>query len=200
MSNIKIITDAMSLTRKEIEEANKNKTLLYLPKLTESTVTWDEVLNHLNEQHNRTDEPFGKHNYERTVGEGLRHVGGLEIRSNFHIISMGPHTPGVFKNVPGILDKLELIYGMRTLGASGLINFVTGEPPIMLHEDTTPSFYWHGIGSVEWRRYETREKNENYESVIVSPGDSIYVPPGMWHTVHSRTPRFAISFEQFNYE
>lgn len=199
MSNIKVIHDSMSLTRLDLEEANEKKTLLYFPKLTQSTVTWDQVIDHLNTQHNRTDTPFGQHNEDRTANEGLRHVGGLEIRSNFHIISMAVHVPGVIPDAAVVMDKLELIYGMRTKGASGLINFVTGEKPIMLHQDTTPSFYWHGIGKVNWRRYESQDSSE-YESVDVTPGDSIYVPPGMWHTVHSLSPRFAISFEQFNFE
>lgn len=198
MTKFKVIEDASSISKADIEEANVYKTLLYFPKLVESHVTWDEVINHLNEQHNRTDMPFGSHNEDRTKNEGLRHVGGLEIRSNFHIISMGPQTPGVFKDSGPVMDKLESIYGIRTLGASGLINFVTGEKPIMLHQDTTPSFYWHGLGTVQWRRYES-QTSEEYISVNVTPGDSIYVPPGMWHTVHSTSPRFAISFEQFNY-
>lgn len=198
MSNVRVIPDASSITKADIEAANATKTLLFFPKLVESHVTWDEVINHLNHQHNRQDKPFGAHNESRTANEGLRHVGGLEIRSNFHIISMGPHVPGVFRDSVAVMDKLESIYGRRTMGASGLINFVTGEAPIMLHEDRTPSFYWHGIGSVEWRRYESQTSDE-YDVVNVTPGDSIYVPPGMWHTVHSTSPRFAISFEQFNY-
>ena len=198
MSNVRVIPDASTVTKADIEAANESKTLLFFPNLVESHVTWDEVIQHLNTQHNRTDKPFGDHNEDRSRNEGLRHVGGLEIRSNFHIISMAPQVPGVFMDSVAIMDKLERIYGRRTLGASGLINFVTGEAPIMLHEDRTPSFYWHGIGTVEWRRYETNT-SEEYDAVQVTPGDSIYVPPGMWHTVHSTSPRFAISFEQFNY-
>jgi hypothetical protein len=198
VSNVKVIYDPSSISKADIESANESKTLLYFPKLVESHVTWDEVINHLNEQHNRTDNPFGLHDKMRSASEGLRHVGGLEIRSNFHIISMAPQVPGVFKDSTTVMDKLESIYGIRTLGASGLINFVTGEKPIMLHQDNTPSFYWHGLGSVEWRRYPTQTSTD-YDSVSVTPGDSIYVPPGMWHTVHSTSPRFAISFEQFSY-
>jgi mannose-6-phosphate isomerase-like protein (cupin superfamily) len=198
MSNVRVIPDSSIVTKADIESANESKTLLFFPNLVESHVTWDEVIQHLNTQHNRTDTPFGDHNEDRSRNEGLRHVGGLEIRSNFHIISMAPQVPGVFRDSVAIMDKLESIYGRRTLGASGLINFVTGEAPIMLHEDRTPSFYWHGIGTVEWRRYETNT-SEEYDAVQVTPGDSIYVPPGMWHTVHSTSPRFAISFEQLNY-
>jgi hypothetical protein len=198
MSNVRVIPDASIVTKADIEAANESKTLLFFPNLVESQVTWDEVIQHLNTQHNRTDKHFGDHYEDRSRNEGLRHVGGLEIRSIFHIISMAPQVPGVFRDSVAIMDKLESIYGRRTLGASGLINFVTGEAPIMLHEDRTPSFYWHGIGTVEWRRYETNT-SEEYDAVQVTPGDSIYVPPGMWHTVHSTSPRFAISFEQFNY-
>ena len=112
MSNIRVIQNASDVTIKDIEAANANKTLLYFPKLIESHVTWDEVFVHLNKQFSRKDNPYFDQEYdipERATAENLVHIGGLEVRSNFHIISMQSLDEGLFKDTPTIIRVLEKI-------------------------------------------------------------------------------------------
>lgn len=197
MSTMKTFENYKDATEEVFLEADENKTLLYFPNFMESHTTWQEVVDHIDTQHGRTDEPYGKHDPIRSRDEGLKHLGGLEIRSHFHMISQAPHFPGVFADCANLMNKLEEMYGQRTAGASGLINLVTSEPPIMLHWDNTPSFYWQGIGNVRWQRHEGLNTDDTPTDVITtSPGDAIYVPPTMWHKVYSLTPRFALSMQQ----
>ena len=58
------------------------------------------------------------------------------------------------------------------------------------HRDGAFVWYWQCIGNTQWIIYEN-EKEFTYE---LSPGDIIYVPRGVYHSVFPLTPRAGISF------
>ena len=58
------------------------------------------------------------------------------------------------------------------------------------HRDGAFVWYWQCIGKTQWIIYEN-EKEFTYE---LSPGDIIYVPRGVYHSVFPLTPRAGISF------
>lgn len=58
------------------------------------------------------------------------------------------------------------------------------------HRDGAFVWYWQCIGNTKWIVYEN-EKENTYE---LSPGDLIYIPRGVFHSVSPLTPRAGISF------
>lgn len=58
------------------------------------------------------------------------------------------------------------------------------------HRDGAFVWYWQCIGKTQWTIYE-EEKEFTYE---LSPGDLIYIPRAMYHSVSPLTPRVGISF------
>jgi len=58
------------------------------------------------------------------------------------------------------------------------------------HRDGAFVWYWQCIGKTEWTIYE----NDEEHIYILSPGDIIYVPRGIYHSVAPLTPRVGVSF------
>lgn len=57
------------------------------------------------------------------------------------------------------------------------------------HKDRADVLFWQILGSTHWLVEDT-QKSE----YILKPGDAIYIPIGMYHTVHSLSPRVGVSF------
>lgn len=57
------------------------------------------------------------------------------------------------------------------------------------HNDISDVIFWQTTGKTEWM-VESKTGNKTH---ILEPGDAIYVPVSMWHTVTSLTPRSGLS-------
>ena len=82
-----------------------------------------------------------------------------------------------------------------------IINFVGNEYKYWVHKDDHEVISWHCIGQMEWRIYEDIDDSRlnsqnfeglNYNSYIVNPGDILYVPAGVAHSVLTEGPRASL--------
>jgi hypothetical protein len=58
------------------------------------------------------------------------------------------------------------------------------------HNDSADVLFWQIIGSTEW----TIECDNEKIVHVLTPGDLIYVPMGLYHDVKNLTPRVGVSF------
>ena len=84
-----------------------------------------------------------------------------------------------------------------------VMNFLGKEQDYYIHKDDHDVISWHCIGNVEWRFYKniddsylekTHADLVEYESVILMPGDVIFVPAGLVHQVIIEKPRASLIF------
>jgi hypothetical protein len=87
-----------------------------------------------------------------------------------------------------------------------IMNFVGKEQDYYIHKDDHDVISWHCIGNVEWRFYrniddsyleKTHADSVEYESVILNPGDIMFVPAGLVHQVIIEKPRASLVFGYF---
>lgn len=114
-------------------------------------------------------------NYDKSV-----HLGKL-IKFNYpgFFVSHEGHEIDKVKNV---LKDLECNY------AHLYFNISTKAETFGKHKDTIDVYYWQCQGVTEW----TVED----KTVILNPGDLIYVPSGMYHSVLPLSPRLGISMSK----
>lgn len=100
------------------------------------------------------------------------------------------------------ITALKGIMGKEFSFSKILMNFVGGEHGYYIHKDDHDIISWHCIGNVEYRLYkdiddadlEKIESDSPYESVILKPGDLIFVPAGLAHQIVVEKPRATMVF------
>lgn len=67
-----------------------------------------------------------------------------------------------------------------------------------IHADSTDNFLLHVEGQVKWNMYNEWSPHKGEftlrESFVLSPGDLLYIPKGMYHNTETLSPRISISF------
>lgn len=179
----------LTVSRDEISPAHIIKSkedvdLLYIPGLIPSTTGWDEFIQHCD---------FTVKSHERTLSSPVKVINALQIWDDLFVAGYYVDQGDCFHQLPGIFSTTESLYGRAPNSGCTLINFVGVQKPIPVHADTRDSFLWQAIGSVEWRIHDTPEETSPYQTLIVNPGDVLFVPSGIVHTVFCEKPRAAIS-------
>lgn len=91
-------------------------------------------------------------------------------------------------------DSLYKIWNDKVWDEPAVImSTITGnDSGLNFHEDICPQIHWNCIGVTEWNLKRNSGENIKY---ILNPGDIIYIPKGMWHTVKSLvSPRAGIAY------
>jgi hypothetical protein len=167
-----------------IAEAQLNVDLIHIPDLIPSKTEWKEFINHCN---------FLEKNQDITLSSPVKLIGALQIWDDFFLAGYYAQRGECFSQWDEITKKTDSIFGRENDGGCTLINFVGGQKTIPVHTDRRDSFLWQGIGDVEWRIHETENESSPYQTLIVKPGDVLFVPAGISHTVFCPDPRAALS-------
>ena len=162
-----------SITREDIDSANKNLHVIKLKKSNDLETSWEEAVAHVNNIAN--EEQFKK------LGD-------------FYTIGMLSDDSVDIKNLKPLIQKIENFYQDSVVGICTFTNFATSDSPIVIHKDGWNSCFWQGVGKTEWKIYDS-PLSEIYESFIVDSGEFLYIPQGVYHTVVAKEPRFSISFQ-----
>ena len=111
-------------------------------------------------------------NYDKSV-----HL-NKEIKFNY---------PGFFVSHEGHnIDKVkDVLKDLECNTAHLYFNVTTKAETFGRHKDTMDVYYWQCQGVTQWI---VEDKN-----VILNPGDLIYIPSGMYHSVTPLSPRLGIS-------
>ena len=181
----RIITkDISSITHEVIMEAKANVDLVYIPSLIPSNTEWNEFIDHCD---------FTVKSPERNIGGPVKIINALQIWDDFFVAGYHVDKGNCFHQLEDIFEKTTTLYGRRPNGGCTLINFIGNQKTIPVHTDKRDSFLWQGIGTVEWRICDTEKEDSPYQTLIVKPGDVLFIPSGIPHTVYCPNPRAAIS-------
>lgn len=180
-------------TAEEISDAIANPKLVVKKGLFPNTPSWEAFVQQLNfEFYNENRLPLGPddpYNPEDTI------IHGVNIREHFYLMIDSELESPFFPEQYQIIDKLNSLMSKEAFNTFTLINFVGGERPINIHNDPRHSFYWQCQGKSIWKSYDfDAETPILLETIEVNPGDIIFVPNGIFHTVETPEPRTAMSF------
>jgi hypothetical protein len=175
---------AEEINHELIVQAKKNVDLIHIKNLIPSTTKWEEFIAHCN---------FLEKNRDITLESPVKLIGALQIWDDFFLAGYYAQRGDIFSQWDEITKKTDNLFGRENDGGCTLINFIGGEKTIPVHTDTRDSFLWQAIGTVEWRIHETENPESLYKILIVEPGDVLFVPSGISHTVFCPDPRAALS-------
>ena len=98
--------------------------------------------------------------------------------------------PGFFVSHEGHnIDKVkDVLKDLECNTAHLYFNVTTKAETFGRHKDTMDVYYWQCQGVTQWI---VEDKN-----VILNPGDLIYIPSGMYHSVTPLSPRLGISMSK----
>jgi hypothetical protein len=179
-----IYKDKNHISQKDILDAKENIDLLYIPNLIPSTTSWIEFINHCD---------YTVKHPEVTLPSPVEVIGALQIWDRLFMAGYNVESGDCFSQLKEVFAKTTELFGREPNSGCTLINFVGQQNTIPIHKDLRDSFLWQAIGSVEWRICETTEPDSPYQSLIVNPGDMLFVPSGISHTVFCENPRAGIS-------
>lgn len=176
--------DKSNISQQDILDAKKNIDLLYIPGLIPSTTGWDEFISHCD---------YTVKHPEVTLPSPVKVIGALQVWDSLFLAGYNVDSGDCFSQLKDIFAKTTELFGREPNSGCTLINFVGQQKTIPVHTDTRDSFLWQAIGSVEWRICETVQEDSPYQTLTVNPGDVLFVPSGIIHTVFCENPRAAIS-------
>lgn len=128
-------------------------------------------------------------------------IGRLLIRGRFYITIRLNSDGAPFEGIKGGYDFLKEV--APNLEAShSVVNFVGREQGIetVFHSDPVHTFYWQLKGTSRWLAAPGKvcvhcaEGHDIMDQMDVNPGDLLFLPRGMFHTVHVLEPRAAVIF------
>lgn len=183
MHNI-IHIDKENVKPQDILDAKKNIDLLYIPNLIPSTTNWNEFIDHCD---------YTVKHPEVTLPSPVKVIGALQVWDDLFMAGYNVSSGNCFSQLEEVFTKTTELFGRRPNNGCTLINFVGQQKTIPVHTDIRDSFLWQAIGSVEWRICETQSEDSLYQTLTVNPGDVLFVPSGLIHTVFCKDPRAAIS-------
>lgn len=172
------------ISTEHIKKAKENIDLLHIPNFIPSTTGWDEFIDHCD---------FTVKSPERTLSSPVKVINALQIWDELFVAGYYVNEGNCFHQLPEVIFITESLYGRKSDGGCTLINFVGMQKTIPIHHDTRDSFLWQAIGSVEWRIFENYNNIDSYKTLLVNPGDVLFVPSGIIHTVFCEKPRAGIS-------
>lgn len=174
----------MNINNKIIKDILKNKhnsNIVIFKKFCTETPDWSEFIKYIDQSSRMLISSFPE-NLNDTPNTVVS--GNMIIKQNFYFY-LGIHG-FLGKSSYKIQNEFSKIFkcegGMTTV----YVNLSTNINNISEHTDKYDNFYWQCIGITEWVY-----KNKKY---LVEPGDLVYIPANVPHSVNFRMPRAAIGF------
>jgi hypothetical protein len=185
-----------------IEQAKKDGTYVLMKSKYTAVPNWQDFLDNINTSFSEI-----KHKQEeldlRLISPNILVYNKLDPVV-FNSLDLA-HTTLYSKAEP-VLSMVQEMMGKNHSGTKSIINFVGEEIDYWVHTDDHDVISWHCIGTVEWRFYKDTEglelnrankglaENKEYTSVVLEPGDMLFVPKGLTHQVIIKEPRASLLF------
>lgn len=166
--------------------------------MTELNPSWEDVLNLIDAGYNDTtwdERPSGNPKIEPAVGR-------LTIRGKFYVtVRLDSFGQPFTQMLPGFNFLREAVAAdvraSHTVFGIAANEYAT---ETAVHNDPVHTFYWQMQGESLWRLYKDRccvycDGRRNFDaSELVGPGDLLFLPKELFHTVHVTGPRAATVF------
>jgi mannose-6-phosphate isomerase-like protein (cupin superfamily) len=179
--------------KEEINNAISNPALIVKRKMFPITPSWDSFIKQINYEFHNEERLPPEEDYPYNPEDTIIH--GVNIREHFYLMVDSYLDSPFFPEQYEIIKKLDSLMPTPAFQTFTLANFVGGEKPVNIHEDPRHSFYWQCQGKSVWKSYKYDDGEfVLFQEIEVSPGDMIFVPNGVFHSVETPEPRAAISF------
>jgi mannose-6-phosphate isomerase-like protein (cupin superfamily) len=122
-----------------------------------------------------------------------RVINGVILHHLFYMMVRHPYLSD-FPELAQVQDSVEAAIGVRPLVVNSIVNYISGEEPIPVHSDDRETFYWQCQGEAVWQIYDDWRDREPSQIHALEPGDVIYLPRKVNHSVQMPTPRMAVVF------
>jgi hypothetical protein len=185
-----------------IEQARNDGTYALIKSAYTSVPVWEDFLDNMNESFltiKHKEKPVD----HRLISQDILVYNNLDpVVFN----SLALKDTALYSKAEPVFSIIQDLTGRYHSSSKSIINFVGQEIDYWVHIDDNDVISWHCIGTVEWRFYKNidgleldrsnKENMENaeYESVVLEPGDLLFVPKGLAHQVVIKEPRASLIF------
>lgn len=185
----------------KIIEASNNKTYALFRGLCKDVPNWSDFIENFD------------YNYNKDKNKPKNTTDPKHLTDN--ILAYNKFDPIVFGAIEGkaspMFDKsleasvaIEALIKKKASGVKSIMNFLGNEQEYWIHSDNHDVVSWHCVGTIEWRFYKNVKEEDmekisiegaEYDSVVLEPGDVVYVPAGVVHQVINNKPRASLIFQ-----
>jgi len=164
--------------RNKINNARKTNSPILFEKLFNDTPSWDEIFSHMT--HEYTREP------KLSFGDGYIVHGGVAFNREMAYAQIRDAS---FHNKYKIVSSFfNEVFNSISPGGGVYLDFIAGRPKVPSHPDPSDNLHWQVIGVTTWE-FRKNESQKDAEIITMNPGDVVFIPDGLWHSVYSDTPR-----------
>ena len=187
----------------KIIEASNNKTYALFRGLCKDVPNWTDFIENF------------YYNYNTDKNKPNNNADPRHLTNN--IVVYNKFDPIVFAAIEGkdspMFDKsleasvaIEGLIKKKASAIKSIMNFLGNEQEYWIHRDNHDVISWHCVGNIEWRFYKNVKEEDmdkitiegaEYDSVVLEPGDVVYVPAGVVHQVINNKPRASLIFQYF---
>jgi hypothetical protein len=187
----------------KIIEASNNKTYALFRGLCKDVPNWSDFIENFDYNYNR-DKDKNKNNPDH------RYITDkIVVYNKFDPIIFGAikdKTTRLFYKSLKASIPIEGLIKKKASSIKSIMNFLGNEQEYWIHSDDHDVISWHCVGTVEWRFYKNLKEEDmdkisiegaEYDSVLLEPGDVVYVPAGVVHQIINNKPRASLIFQYF---
>jgi mannose-6-phosphate isomerase-like protein (cupin superfamily) len=171
-----------------IEKARETNRAVVFKNLAPEVPTWDRIVSYVDKEMHTPPSVVPMEPLNERV------INGVILHHLFYMMVRHPY-PEDFPEVLQVQNAVEAAIGIRPNIVNSIVNYISGEEPIPVHSDDRETFYWQCQGNAEWQIYDDWRDREPVDGHLLEPGDVIYLPRKVNHSVRMPTPRMAVVFE-----
>ena len=161
-----------------LANAQETKTHFVFRQLFKDTPEWQEVFEHLSYEYFK--QPAVPEMQGWSINNGV-----YSRYDSFYIQIRDAKFHEKYNVVANFFNK---VFNDKSPGGAVWIDLVSGKPKIELHiDDWENNIHWQVIGTTTWEFSKT--KDGEITTIQLNPGDVVYIPNGLYHSVKSDTPR-----------
>lgn len=189
----------------QIKKAIQQNELLYIPSSFKHELNWSHFIEALDYKFNNTSVLHFHREQLKKAEDSLPIVIYNKLdpvifdlftsRRNITTINDMPSINSFSKFAQSVFDNYERV------AIKAIMNFVGNEAEYHVHKDREEVLALGCIGAVEWRIYNNvpdkyldkfHREELPYTSILLNPGDLLYVPKGLVHSVVITEPRASL--------
>jgi len=185
-----------------LREAKKNNTYAIIKNYYPETPTWEKIILSLNHAYHNSESSLGEESRVVTRKDGVKTA--IIVFNKFDIVSFhaitkkedGYHHGGLIPESDLVIKELNKVFQSETPGGKCIINLVGNESEYWVHSDDHDVISWNVLGRVEYKFFKDKDSKE-FKSIVLEPGDLVYIPEGVFHEVNVFEPRATFIFQYF---
>jgi len=172
--------DNYDLIKNEIINSKQNVNAILIKNIAKNTPNWDNFMNHLNYQYHKESKKISANPHLEYF------INGVLFKKRLYVLVDRP-TIEFFPQLIELRDILNKIGNHTGDVVGAYLNFAK-EVETLRHSDSKDHMYWQCINNTEWTFY----RHDKMDTVVVEPGDLVFIPKTLDHEVFAPSSRAAI--------